>query len=46
LFHLVEVERELQLTGRAGQTLQQLLTQYPYSEFAARAKERWTAGKN
>ena len=46
LFHLVEVERALQRNDRAGQTLQQLLTQYPYSEFAARAKERWTAGKN
>ena len=46
LFHLVEVERALQRNERAGQTLQQLLTQYPYSEFAARAKERWTAGKN
>ena len=46
LFHLVEVERALQHNDRAGQTLQQLLTQYPYSEFAARAKERWTTGKN
>jgi len=46
LFHLVEVERALQLDVLAGQSLQQLLTQYPYSEFAARAKERWTAVKN
>ena len=46
LFHLVAVERALQLDALAGQALQQLLTQHPYSEFAARAKERWTAGKN
>ena len=46
LFHLVEVERALQLDVRAGKSLQQLLTQHPYSEFAARAKERWTTGKN
>ena len=46
LFHLVEVERALQLDALAGKSLQQLLTQHPYSEFAARAKERWTAGKN
>ena len=46
LFHLVAVERALQLDGLAGKSLQQLLTQHPYSEFAARAKERWTAGKN
>ena len=46
LFHMVEVERALQLDERAGKSLQQLLAQHPYSEFAARAKERWTAGKN
>ena len=44
LFHMVEVERALQLDERAEKSLQQLLAQYPYSEFAARAKERWTAG--
>ena len=46
LFHLVEVERALQLDALAGKALQRLLTQHPYSEFAARAKERWTTGKN
>jgi tetratricopeptide (TPR) repeat protein len=41
LFHLVEIQRALNLTRDAGETLAKLLAQHPYSEAAARAKERW-----
>ena len=41
LFYLVEIEHAMKLDMTTAKSLQQLLTQYPFSEFAARAKERW-----
>jgi len=44
LFELIVVSKLMERDDFAGETLKKLLDEHPYSEAAARAKDRWGAG--
>ncbi len=44
LYYLTDIQRHLGQNSAADEALAQLLAQHPYSEAAARAKERWGVG--